>query len=78
MEPGRIAFHNGDTVLVYASLGKAGKTGWDLYRIALAGGQYGEAERLSDSINSPFDERGAYLSKDASVLLEQRRVGSGA
>ena len=38
-------------------LRQAGKTGWDLYWIALAGGQYGEAERLSDSINSPFDER---------------------
>ncbi|MGB1072584.1 MAG: SPOR domain-containing protein [Flavobacteriales bacterium] len=75
VEPGRIAFHNGDTVLVYASLGKAGKTGWDLYRIALTGGQYGEAERLSDSINSPFDERGAYLSKDGVLYFSSNRPG---
>ena len=73
--PGRIAFHNGDTVLVYASLGKAGKTGWDLYRIALTGGQYGEAERLSDSINSPFDERGAYLSRDGVLYFSSNRPG---
>ena len=75
VEPGRIAFHNGDTVLVYASLGKSGKTGWDLYRIELTGGQYGEAERLSDSINTPYDEQGAYLSKDGVLYFSSNRPG---
>jgi len=74
-EPGRIAFHNGDTVLVYASLGKSGKTGWDLYQISLSGGEYGDARRLSDSVNSVYDERGAYLSRDGVLYFSSNRPG---
>ena len=75
VSPGRIAFHNGDTVLVYASLGKSGKTGWDLYLMSLTGGEYGEAERLSDSINTGYDERGAYLSRDGVLYFSSNRPG---
>ena len=73
--PGRIAFHNGDTVLVYASLGKSGKTGWDLYSIPLTGGEYGEAERLSDTINTEYDERGAYLAPEGILYFSSNRPG---
>ena len=75
VSPGRIAFHNGDTVLVYASLGKSGKTGWDLYSIPLTGGEYGEAERLSDSINTAYDERGAYLAPEGILYFSSNRPG---
>ena len=75
MAPGRIAFHNGDTVLVYASLGKSGKTGWDLYSIPLTGGEYGEAERLSDTINTEYDERGAYLAPEGILYFSSNRPG---
>ena len=73
--PGRIAFHNGDTVVVYASLGKSGKTGWDLYSIPLTGGEYGEAERLSDTINTEYDERGAYLAPEGILYFSSNRPG---
>ena len=73
--PGRIAFHNGDTVVVYASLGKSGKTGWDLYSIPLTGGEYGEAERLSDIINTEYDERGAYLAPEGILYFSSNRPG---
>ena len=51
---GRMAFHDGDTLLVFGSLGKKGQNGWDLYSISLAGGAYGDPTPLGDSINTAF------------------------
>ena len=74
-DPERMAFHDGDTVLVYSSLGKKGQFGWDLFRISLAGGSYGKEERLSDQVNTVFDERDAYLSPDGVLYFSSDRPG---
>ena len=61
---GRMALHDGDTVLVYASLGKKGATGWDLYRVSIRQGAYTEPELLEGTINTEYDEKDAYLSRE--------------
>ena len=61
---GRMALHDGDTVLVYASLGKKGARGWDLYRVSIRNGAYTEPVLLEGTINSEYDEKDAYLSKE--------------
>lgn len=71
----RMAFHDGDTLLVFSSLGKKGQMGWDLFRISLSGGEYGATERLSDVVNTEFDERDAYLSPDGVLYFSSNRPG---
>ena len=72
---GRMAFHDGDTLLVFGSLGKKGQTGWDLYSISLAGGEYGDPTPLGDSINTAFNERDAFLSRDGILYFSSDRPG---
>ena len=74
-DPERMAFHDGDTILVYSSLGKKGQFGWDLFRMALSEGDYAEKERLSDQVNTAFDERDAYLSPDGVLYFSSDRPG---
>ena len=73
--PGNMAFHDGDTALVYSSFGKNGKLGKDLFRIALHGGEYGESRRLPDGINTVWDEDDAYLSPDGVLYFSSNRPG---
>ena len=72
---GRMAFHDGDTLLVFGSLGKKGQNGWDLYSISLAGGAYGDPTPLGDSINTAFNERDAFLSRDGILYFSSDRPG---
>ena len=72
---GRMAFHDGDTLLVYGSLGKKGQRGWDLYAIALRGGEYGDPVLLGDSVNTEFNERDAFLSRDGILYFSSDRPG---
>ena len=71
---GRMAFHDGDTLLVYGSLGKKA-SGWDLYAIALRGGEYGDPVLLGDSVNTEFNERDAFLSRDGIPYFSSDRPG---
>ena len=73
--PGNMAFHDRDTALVYSSLGKNGKLGKDLFRIALHGGEYGESQRLPDGVNTAWDEDDAYLSPDGVLYFSSNRPG---
>ena len=73
--PGRMAFHDGDTVLVFASLGRGGKTGWDLYRMTIENGVYGEPSVLGDVVNSEYDEQDAYLSPEGILYFSSNRPG---
>lgn len=72
---GRMALHDGDTVLVYASLGKKGQQGWDLHRVAIRNGEYSEPEPLAGAVNSPFDEMDAYLSREGMLYFSSNRPG---
>jgi len=72
---GRMALHDGDTVLVFASLGKKGATGWDLYRVSIQQGAYTEPTLLQGTINSEFDEKDAYLSKEGILYYASNRPG---
>ena len=72
---GRMALHDGDTVLVYSSLGKKGATGWDLYRVSIRQGAYTEPTLLERAINSEYDEKDAYLSKEGVLYYASNRPG---
>ena len=72
---GRMALHDGDTLLVYASLGKKGATGLDLYRVSIRMGEYTEPVLLGGAVNTPFDEQDAYLSKDGLLYFSSNRPG---
>ena len=72
---GRMALHDGDTVLVFASLGKKGTTGWDLYRVSIRQGAYTEPTPLGDVVNSAYDEKDAYLSKQGVLYYSSNRPG---
>lgn len=75
VEAGRMAFHDGDTLLVYGSLGKNGKNGWDLVSIRMEAGGFGEPIPLGDSINTAFNERDAFLSQDGILYFSSDRPG---
>lgn len=75
VEPGRMALHDGDTVLVYASLGRKGEAGWDLFKVAIRGGAYTEPINLGEGVNSAFDEQDAYLSRDGVLYFSSNRPG---
>ncbi|MCH1582722.1 MAG: SPOR domain-containing protein [Flavobacteriales bacterium] len=72
---GRMALHDGDTVLVFSSLGKKGATGWDLYRVSIRQGAYTEPAPLGDRVNSAYDEKDAYLSKQGILYYSSNRPG---
>ena len=72
---GRMALHDGDTVLVFSSLGKKGSFGRDLFRVSIRMGEYTEPIRLEGGVNSSFDEQDAYLSKDGLLYFASNRPG---
>lgn len=72
---GRMALHDGDTVLVFSSLGKKGTSGWDLFRVSIRSGAYTEPVRLEGAVNSGYDERDAYLSPDGLLYFTSNRPG---
>ncbi len=72
---GRMALHDGDTVLVFSSLGKKGSSGSDLFRVSIRMGEYSEPIRLEGGVNSPYDEQDAYLSKEGVLYFASNRPG---
>ena len=73
--PGRLAVHDGDTVLVFASLGKKGSRGSDLYRVSIRMGEYTDPVPLGAAVNSEYDEKDAYLSKEGTLYFSSNRPG---
>lgn len=64
-----IFLSNNQKYIFYASYGDKESTGKDIYmRTKLIEGGYSDAVKLSDNINSPFDEDYAYLSADGKTL----------
>ncbi len=60
-----IHFRGSGTTVFFSSYGKDGKTGLDIYRAeVLPGGTFSEPERLSNTINSPYDEDYPFLHPD--------------
>ena len=74
-EQGSMALHDGDTVLVYSSLGKKGNGGWDLWKVSVRTGEFGEPVSLGEVVNTVFDEKDAYLSKDGMLYFSSNRPG---
>ncbi|MFH0894753.1 MAG: hypothetical protein V2A54_09975, partial [Bacteroidota bacterium] len=60
---------NSKKEIYYASFGKKGETGKDIYHVTkLPDGKWGEPERLSDAINTIYDEDFPYLQPDGKTL----------
>ncbi|MCX7697788.1 MAG: hypothetical protein N2Z72_08885 [Bacteroidales bacterium] len=56
-DDGLVFFYPKSNDLYYSSYGKNGSTGKDIYRVQkLPNGKWGKPERLSDRINTPYDE----------------------
>ncbi|MCF8298528.1 MAG: hypothetical protein K9J13_13355 [Saprospiraceae bacterium] len=65
-----VFFSNQNQVVYYASYGKKGETGKDIYRVSkLPGGKWTEPQRLNEVINSPYDEDFPYMSPDGKTLF---------
>lgn len=59
----------GNDVIFYASYGKKGETGLDLYaRKRLPNGDWGEEQRLPDHINTPYDDAYGFLHASKTVF----------
>lgn len=59
----------GNDVIFYASYGKKGETGLDLYaRKRLPDGNWGEEQRLPDHINTPYDDAYGFLHASKTVF----------
>jgi len=56
-------------VIYFDSRGADGQNGWDIYETRLMpNGEWSAPERLSETINTPFDERFPYLCPDGRTL----------
>ena len=55
-------------VLYYASYGKKGVTGLDIYRAKQLDGNWGEVQSIGDGINTPYDDAYPYISGDGRTL----------
>lgn len=75
VEQGSMALHDGDTVLVFASLGKKGMQGWDLWKVSVRTGAFSDPISLGPAVNTAYDERDAYLSKDGMLYFSSNRPG---
>ena len=65
-----VFFSNQNQVVYYASYGKKGETGKDIYRVSkLPGGKWTEPQKLNEVINSPYDEDFPYMSPDGKTLF---------
>jgi len=60
--------------LYFATVYEGGSGGDDIYRSALAAGEYGEVENLGSSINTEVDEYDPFIARDESYLIFVRRV----
>lgn len=59
----------GNDVIFYASYGKKGESGLDLYaRKRLPNGDWGEEQRLPDHINTPYDDAYGFLHASKTVF----------
>ncbi len=57
-------------LIYFSSHGKEGNTGWDIYETHLMpNNEWSAPERLSEVINTPFDERFPYLTPDGKTLF---------
>ena len=74
-EQGSMALHDGDTILVFSSLGKKGSAGWDLWKVSVRAGTFTEPVSLGEGVNSEFDEKDAYLSKEGMLYFSSNRPG---
>ncbi len=74
-EQGSMALHDGDTILVFSSLGKKGSAGWDLWKVSVRAGTFSEPVSLGEGVNSVFDEKDAYLSKEGMLYFSSNRPG---
>ncbi len=56
-------------VIYFSSHGADGKTGWDIYTtFRMPNNEWSAPERLSDAVNTVFDERFPYLTPDGNTL----------
>ncbi|MFC2111376.1 hypothetical protein ACFLQ5_02880, partial [Bacteroidota bacterium] len=65
-----VFFSNQNQVVYFASYGKKGETGKDIYRVSkLPGGKWTEPQKLNEVINTPYDEDFPYMSPDGKTLF---------
>jgi len=57
-----------DSVLLFSSIRPGGYGGYDLYYSEYRDGKWNEPVNFGDQINSPFDERSPFLSRDGRTL----------
>lgn len=68
-EPGVIHYPGNSTTIYFSSLGKDGSTGKDIYKAqVLPDGKFSSPVRLSDNINSKYDEDYCFMHSDGKTL----------